>query len=385
MNAQAARVPQADERQSARICSILTSLTSGGAENLVTNLNVVFAAEIVSPTVLTMCEATTLGNSASMEATLGRRLADAGCHVRSLSLGAGRGLLKSSLVLRRFLKREQPQLVHAHTVRAALMLGLAGYRGAVVCTHHNSRLSFPPSLFRILDRIVDHYVAISADVAGLYRSHSRRPFTVIPNAPAPSLRATSPRTRTDSRPRILTVGAISQQKNYTLLIETARVMQARAGPGRPAPLFRIAGGGADLARLQAQVSSLGLTDIIEFLGERADVPDLLVESDVYLNTSLYEGFSIAILEALSSAVPVVATDVPGNSGLVRTGYNGLLCAERPEALAAAIERVTSESTLYRRLSEGALASVANFTLDGAARRHLDLYDSLLRRRAARRD
>ncbi|MFC3215842.1 glycosyltransferase family 4 protein [Novosphingobium panipatense] len=188
-----------------------------------------------------------------------------------------------------------------------------------------------------------------------------------------------------SRPRILTVGAISQQKNYTLLIETARVMQARAGPGRPAPLFRIAGGGADLARLQAQVSSLGLTDIIEFLGERADVPDLLVESDVYLNTSLYEGFSIAILEALSSAVPVVATDVPGNSGLVRTGYNGLLCAERPEALAAAIERVTSESTLYRRLSEGALASVANFTLDGAARRHLDLYDSLLRRRAARRD
>jgi len=386
MTAQAAIQDTRLSLSGAHVCSIITSLTSGGAEILVTNLNTHFTRHDVVATVTAFCDAPTLGNSAVMEAELAGRLAQADCRFRSLSMKSKRGLLEGALALRRFLKDEEPDVIHVHTVRGVLMLALANCRAPIVFTHHNSRLSFPPSLFRLLDRIVECYVAISAETAAVYRLHSRRPFVLIPNAPSPIFRVGAPRTACAPRARILAVGAISEQKNYPLLIETARRMHDNASSGGPVPIFRIAGGGAGLAELRERVGKLGLEETVEFLGERSDIAALLADTDIYLNTSHYEGFSIAILEALSSAVPVVATDVPGNRGLVKTGQNGLLAPiGRPAELAGAIRRITSDAALYRQLSAGAMRSARDYTIEGAARRHLSLYASLLRRNEARKD
>jgi glycosyltransferase involved in cell wall biosynthesis len=384
----ACNTPRNLERPTARprICSILTSLTSGGAEVLVTNLNTCFAPEGVRACVVTLCDAPALGNSASMESELAGRLEAVGCRVRSLSLPPRRGLVAGALALRRLLREERLDIIHAHTVRAVLMLALAGCRCPIVFTHHNSRLSFPPWLFRLLDRIVDHYVAISADTAAIYCRHSTRPFILIPNAPATTFRAEKHRSACAARPRIITVGAISPQKNYALLIETARVLWHRETASQPTPLFRVVGDGADLEAMRRQVCQLGLEHCVKFLGERSDIAALLADSDIYLNTSRYEGFSIAILEALSSAIPVVATDVPGNRGLVKTGENGMLCPpDRPIPLATAISRLACDQTLYRQLSSGAMRSAREHTIEIAAQRHLDLYAALLRRRRSPKD
>lgn len=369
-----------------RVCSIVTSLTSGGAEVLVTNLNTRFVPGGVEATVVAFCDAPVLGNSSSMEDELKGRLNDAGCRFASLSLKARRGLFEGVLAIRRLLRHERFDLIHAHTVRAVLMLALSGYRGPIVFTHHNSKLSFPPWLFRVLDRTVDHYVAISSDTATVYRRNSRKPFVLIPNAPAPSFRASAPREACPARPRILTVGAVSEQKNYALLVETAATLREKATAERPAPIFRIAGGGVGLDALRRYVRTLGLDDTVEFLGERSDIGDLIAQSDIYLNTSRYEGFSVAILEALSGALPVVATDVPGNRGLVKPGLNGLLCQlDHPAAIAAAIARMATDPALYRQLSAGAMRSAREYTIEGSTRRHLDLYASLMRSSAARKD
>lgn len=369
-----------------RICSIVTSLTSGGAEILVTNLNMLFAQQGIEATVVAFCDAESLGNSASMEAELSGRLAQAGCRFRSLSLRARRGLVEGTLALRRLLHEERPDLIHVHTVRGVLMLALAGSKAPIVFTHHNSKLSFPPWLFRLLDRIVDRYVAISNDTAKVYRRYSGRPFVLIPNAPSPAFRALVPRHACSDRPQILTVGAVSDQKNYALLIETARILRDARKSSAQTPRFRIAGGGAGLEALRAYVCRLGLEDTVEFLGERSDIAALIAQSDIYLNTSLYEGFSIAILEALAGGIPVVATDVPGNRGLVKPGLNGFLAPlGRPAALAAAISRMAAEPMLYKQLSAGAMRSAHDHTIEGAARKHLDLYASLMRRPAAQKD
>lgn len=368
------------------VCSIITSLTSGGAEILVTNLNTHYAKYDVLATVAAFCDAPTLGNSAAMEAELNQRLAQADCRFRSLSMKARRGLWQGALALRRFVRDQRPDIIHVHTVRGVLMLALANCGVPIVFTHHNSRLSFPPSLFLLLDRVVACYVAISTETAALYLRHSRRPFVLIPNAPDPTFRVGAPRLTCAPRARILSVGAISEQKNYPLLIETARTMRDNATAANPAPIFRVAGGGAELENLRARVSKLGLEDVVEFLGERSDIAALLADSDIYLNTSRYEGFSIAILEALSSAIPVVATDVPGNRGLVKPGQNGLLPpSDRPTALASAIGRISGDAAFYRQLSLGAMRSARDYTIEGAARRHLDLYASLLRRTESRKD
>lgn len=360
------------------ICSVITSLTSGGAEMLVTNLNMRFPLHGVSASVVAFCNARALGNTERMEAELRDRLEQANCLFRSLGLRPRRGLIEGAFALRRFLRDARPDLIHAHTVRAVLMLALTGYRGPIVFTHHNSRLSFPPWLFRLLDRIVDHYVAISQDTAAIYRCNSTKPFILIPNAPSPAFRASAPRGNCPQRARILTVGAISDQKNYPLLIKTARALRETETPDRPAPTFLIAGGGAGIEGLRRHVRVLGLDDIVEFLGERSDIADLLAQSDIYLNTSRYEGFSVAILEAFACAVPVIATDVPGNRGLVQSGINGILCRNCPSAIATAIARIIRDAAYYRRLSEGAMRSAREYTIEGSARRHVDLYASLMR-------
>ena len=369
-----------------KIGSILTSLTSGGAEILVTNLNTHFAPQGIDAVVLALCDAHALGNSAAMESELRGRLDQAGCRFMSLALPPRRGFWEGARALRRWLRDETPDLVHVHTVRGVLMLALAGCRLPIVFTHHNSKLSFPPWLFRVLDRFVDDYVAISNDTAALYRRYSRRPFVLIPNAPAPDFRAATPRDACAVPVQILTVGAVSDQKHYGLLIETARMLRSMKSASPPAAMFKIAGGGAGLEALRAQVRELGLADRVEFLGERSDISALIAQSDIYLNTSRYEGFSIAILEALSGGLPVVATDVPGNRGLVTPGQNGYLAPlDRPSTLAAAIGRIASDPALYRKLSAGAMRSARDYTIEGAARRHLELYASLMGRPGTRKD
>lgn len=369
-----------------RVSSIITSLTSGGAEILVTNLNAAFAARGAAGTIVAFCDAPALGNSPEMEAELAAQIAESGCRFESLGLGRSRRLLPGVLALRRHLAAARPDVVHVHTVRAVAMLALSGFSGPIVFTYHNSRLSFPPALFAAIDRVVNHYVAISNDTASMYRRLSKRPFTLIQNAPSSRYKAGSPRVAARRPCNVLSVGAISDQKNYPLLIETARILKDRATPAFPPPVLRVAGGGEGLEGLRAEVRAQGLEGVVEFLGERRDVPDLITRSDLFLNTSHYEGFSVAILEAMAMGLPVIATDVAGNRGLVRPGQNGLLCPpDRPQTLAAAILRLTQDNSLYRQFSAGALVTSREYTIENAAARHLELYASLLRRRVPQKD
>ncbi|TCM21365.1 glycosyltransferase involved in cell wall biosynthesis [Novosphingobium sp. PhB165] len=368
-----------DSAPRVKIWSILNSLTSGGAEMLVSNLHANFALQGASSTVVALCHAPTLGNSARTEARLAREIAERGGFV-SLGLDHRRGMFAGARALRRLLRAQRPDVIHAHTARALPMIALAGFGGPVVLTHHNSRLSFSPQMFRLFDRIVSHYVAISHEVADIYRRHSRRPFTLIANAPAATFAAAAPRAEMASPLRVLSVGAISGQKNYPLLVETARTLREqlrRRMPDAPPPRFRIAGGGGELEEMRALVRSLGLDTMIDFLGERDDVPRLMTESDVFLNTSRYEGMSVAILEAFASAMPVIATDVAGNRDLVEPYGNGLLAPERPHQLAAALLRLLETPGLHNRLSQGALATSRDYTIEAATSRHLSLYAALL--------
>jgi glycosyltransferase involved in cell wall biosynthesis len=372
--------------QPLKVSSIITSLTSGGAEVLVTNLTTAFAAKGARGTILALCDAPVLGNSPEMEGELIDQIAQSGCRFESMRLTRRRRLLPGVLALRRHLAEARPDVVHAHTVRAVAMPAFSGFSGPIVFTYHNSRLSFPPALFSALDRVIHHYVAISNDTAGIYRHWSKRPFTLIQNAPSSRYKASSPRVAARRPCNVLSVGAVSVQKYYPLLIETARVLRDRAGEAAPPPVLRVAGGGDGLEALRARVRELELDDVVEFLGERRDVPDLLKRSDLYLNTSHYEGFSVAILEAMAMGLPVVATDVSGNRGLVRQSQNGLLCPlDKPQALAAAILRLTQDNSLYRQFSAGALATSREYTIENAAARHLELYSALLRRRVPQKD
>jgi glycosyltransferase involved in cell wall biosynthesis len=112
----------------------------------------------------------------------------------------------------------------------------------------------------------------------------------------------------------------------------------------------IVGDGPEKRRLEQLAAESGVGESVMFTGFRADVRRLLPALDVYLNTSVYEGVSLTVLEAMAASCGVVATAVGGTPEVV-TGETGILVPPRaPDVLAAAMLRLYRAPQL--RVSQG---------------------------------
>lgn len=360
-----------------RICSIITSFTSGGAEVLVSNLAEQFCAMGHEATVLALSDAIQLGNAADTEAAMMGQVNQAGGSALSLGLANRNAWLKGARALRQALRSARPDVIHSHTARALPLLALARPRVPVVLTHHNSRLSFPPAAFHFFNQVVDGYVAISAECERMLQRYTRRPVRVIWNAANPRFQTSTPRRAVPRDVTILAVGTVSEQKDYPTLVRAARLLAAALAPMNRRPRICIAGGGPLLENLRTLVARVGAGDYVHLLDVRHDVDRLMREADLFVNCSRWEGFPIALIEAAMSGLPIVATNVAGNTEMVVPNVNGFLVPPGDaEALASAISAALSDDSAYARLSEGSLESARRFSIDRCANAHLALYDDM---------
>lgn len=137
----------------------------------------------------------------------------------------------------------------------------------------------------------------------------------------------------------------------------------------------IIGNGSHEQQLKAEVEAMGISDRVRFLGYLENQLSLMAQFDIYVLPSLSEGLSVTLLEAAALGLPIVATDVGGNSELVKDGLTGLLVPSRdPKALAGAIKRLLDDSGLAADLAKaGAALVAADFAMENTSRRVLDLY------------
>lgn len=183
---------------------------------------------------------------------------------------------------------------------------------------------------------------------------------------------------------IMAVGRINPVKDYETLIRAIHEVKNRLRGGARFRLF-IAGpetddnipGGGLLPRLKALCSALGVQDEVVFLGKRDDVMELLPQADIFVQTSITEGLSMAILEAMSCRLPVVATDVGGNSELVSDGETGMLIKSKdPLAAGDALVRLIRDKGLRAGMgARGRERVVREFSLDHMTEEYQKLYQS----------
>jgi glycosyltransferase involved in cell wall biosynthesis len=118
-----------------------------------------------------------------------------------------------------------------------------------------------------------------------------------------------------------------------------------------------------------------------YLGEMAppEVRELMAAADVFLNTSLHEGMSGAVLEAMAAGLPVIASNVAGNCALVRDNENGLLFApEDTRELISAALRLARDTSLRSRLGDaGKKMATAGYSPEQEIEKYQRLYRSLL--------
>lgn len=149
-------------------------------------------------------------------------------------------------------------------------------------------------------------------------------------------------------------GRLCLEKDYPMMIRAFSLVKKRIAGTK----LVIAGGGALETELRKLADGYGLSGDVMFLGERHDVPELLGCFDVFALSSVSEGASLVLLEAMSAALPIVATEAGGNPELISNGRTGLLSKTGDhEAFSEAIIRLLSDRALAGRLGTAAAKEV----------------------------
>jgi glycosyltransferase involved in cell wall biosynthesis len=122
------------------------------------------------------------------------------------------------------------------------------------------------------------------------------------------------------------------------------------------------------------------TDVVDLLGTRNDVFDLLLASDAFVLPTFREGFARVLLEAAAVRLPIVATDVTGVREFVRHEKEGLLVEVRnPKSLAEAMIRLATDKNLAEHLAENAHKHVEKFSLENVSKQYINIFTQAINR------
>jgi sugar transferase (PEP-CTERM/EpsH1 system associated) len=169
-----------------------------------------------------------------------------------------------------------------------------------------------------------------------------------------------------------TIGRLDPVKNHEVILEALALFPRVEGR----PFLLIVGEGEARAMLEKTIKQLGLEDDVCLHGYSNDTPWLLGCMDVYVQSSWYEGFSNTVLEAMSTGLPVLVTDVGGTRDLVDEGREGFFFSPTDASgLARLIRRLWSDRLLLGQMGKQARSRVCkDFTL----RPMVEAYESMYR-------
>lgn len=157
---------------------------------------------------------------------------------------------------------------------------------------------------------------------------------------------------------VTSTSRFSKQKDVNSLVRAMAIMRKKY-PISTIKLLLV-GNGPEKENLHSLVVDLDLQDYVLFLGFREDVPRILHCSDVMVSTTLREGLSISILEAMAAAKPIVATDILQNQELIENEITGLTVpVHSPEQVATAIYRFMNDPDLAENCGNNARQRVLN--------------------------
>lgn len=308
------------------IMHTVISLEVGGLEKIVCDMVSGFDKELFN---VEVCCFSTLGE-------LAEKLMDDGINVTLLQITTKHYDPFYPLRLGRFLREKKVDVLHMHsgTFFLGVQAGFLARTPAMIYTDHGRHLVDPKRLIlmnRLSAIFVDKIVAVSRELeeylANVVKLPRRKISTIINGIDTEKF---SPRPKSASLLRefgisentkiIGTVGRLAEVKDQSSMIEAFEVV----GRHYSDSVLMLVGDGPLKSELQQFAADKNLEGKVIFTGTRSDVPELLNLFDVYLLTSLSEGTSVSLLEAMASGVPPVVTDVGGNPSVVSNGINGFI-------------------------------------------------------------
>lgn len=362
--------PETKPARKLRVCHLSLTLCTGGLERLLVDFARFYDSDQFE------LEFVALGETGAPAEDIQKL----GCPVIHFPLTAP-GKLGRIRQLQEFFREKNYDLLHTHNAYPHFYGTLAGRLAgipAIVQTRHGRRFgnTFNERLqFAIASRLADRVIPVSDDtgnrcreVGWLSQSKVTRIWNGIDvdrfafSGPAAQMRA-------------ITVSRLSPEKDLATLLKAVRLVKETI----PEFELMIVGDGPERERLEQITAALHLESRVRFLGERNDVPDLLTQAGFYVSSSLTEGISLTLLEAMSVGLPIVATSVGGNPEIVQQPDTGLLVPSANAALLSdAICEMCSQPQKWLAMGQAARERVEqHFNVRSMIKDYEHLYHQIL--------
>ncbi|HUR99725.1 MAG TPA: glycosyltransferase [Pyrinomonadaceae bacterium] len=317
-------------------------------------------------------------------------------HSLSLNKPSRKQLPQTIFSLIRIFRKERFDIVQVHGFEASAAglpaAILAGVRNRVYSGHHSHEIPLHknPKLTAVdsflAARLSTHVIAPSKNMRDIFVETQRVPerkLRVIPHGldleqwSAASQRSGAIRRELgidDGKVVFGAVGRLYWVKGFDTLIRAF----AALAPAHPDVVLWIIGEGSERAALENLIRSVGLSDRIYMLGNRADIADVMADLDVLVHPSLAESFGLIFIEAMALGKPVIGTAVGIAPELIVNGENGFVVDAGDEsALSAALSKMLDIRATWTKMGESARNSAKRYSVEVTQRECDEFYASLV--------
>ena len=311
-----------------KICYIIGQLTMGGAEKQLFQLVRSIDKKKFQPVVISLSE----------DGFWAEEIRKIGIQVMEIRRHKSKEFNRL-IKLIKFLRKEKPDIVHTYlfsantygriaAILAKIPVIIASERNAGEMGKDKNRymIYIDKILSLFSDGIICNSLHCSNNLITKYSFDVKKVFIVHNGINGNDYLGESRcSSSTKSLPKVIgTIGGLNQKKNHKLFLSIAKAVLDMSENKNIK--FLVIGDGPLKKELETHSKHLGIGDNVIFTGERTDIPELLHSMDIFVMTSSYEGLSNTIMEAMSAGLPVIATNVGGNSELIVNGESGFLCA-----------------------------------------------------------
>jgi len=287
------------------------------------------------------------------------------------------GILPELLELRRIINDFKPDIIHTHNINPFIrgsIIGIIKEIPVIHTQHGYQKLSFTAGVIsNILALYASGFVFVSNDMMKNSRMLFKENQMRINNG----IKTEFSEKKKNKTFRIGAIARLEKVKDIMTLIGAFDIL----GKNKINAELVIIGDGGERRNLESYADSLGLKSVF-FKGFMDNSRKHVSSFDLFVSSSLSEGISISILEAMSCKVPVIATSVGGTPEIIKNNFSGFLIpAKNPEILAEKIEFVIKNrhSKFIKEMAENARKKVIDyFSIKRAANQYEALYKEVFR-------
>lgn len=306
------------------------------------------------------------------------------------------GNVKAYRMLRKIVEKEQFDLIYCHTPVGAMLARLAGisarkkgtkviymahgfhfYNGAPLL---NWMIYYPAEKF--LSRFTDGLITINQeDYRRAQKFHAGKTI-LIPGVgiDLDKFQKKEP-TRQEIRNKLgiperkiilMSVGELTKRKNHMAVIEALACLKEYD------ILYVVCGDGPMKARLRARAEELGVRERVKLLGFRKDIAELHKMADIFVFPSLQEGLPVALMEAMASGLPIVASRIRGNEDLIQNNRGGYLVkAQDSKQLAEAISKMIKNPEQRDKMEKRNLEIIKHYGQNAVLQKMKEFFNEIV--------